>query len=59
VIATDNGMRPEGALLVDNDLTSLPAKVIEVCQGGKPLAAAIAEDNTNIEKVLELYKELL
>jgi len=60
VVATDNGMRPEGARLIPaRDLEALCRAISQALAGPKPEAPLPEEDGArNIRAVLDLYKEL-
>jgi glycogen(starch) synthase len=58
VIATDNGMRPDGVLLIPpRDKRALVGQVAGLPANGRRPPAAT--DESNIEAVLDLYQELL
>ncbi len=60
VIATDNGMRPEGVELIESgDREGLAAAVKKAIAKGKSDALKQENGNENIAAVVELYKELL
>jgi glycogen(starch) synthase len=62
VIATDNGMRPEGVILISlpPDASQLAEAVIRTLDGGPPKFEAPASDGSeNINSVLRLYDRLL
>lgn len=60
VIATDNKMRPEGVHLFPiHDEKALVEKIIEVSEKEKPPCLEKADDISNIEAVLEVYKQIL
>jgi len=60
VIATDNGMRPAGAQLIDiGDRAELVRKIREMASSKQKRPANVAADDRNIRQVIELYKELL
>jgi len=60
VVATDNGMRPEGVELIESgDRNGLAAAVKKVVSKGKNGALKQENGNENIAAVVELYKELL
>lgn len=62
VVATDNGMRPDGTHLISSkpDANELAAKVIEVLgNGNKTAESNIVNGRKNIEDVIGLYKQLL
>ena len=59
VIATDNGMRPEGVRIIPvHDAKALVDEIANWTkrETGKPVRA---EDNSNIVRVVELYREIL
>ena len=61
VIATDNGMRPEGVILVPlpPDPAQLAQKVMETLNGQRPVNPAQGPDGSeNIESVITLYERL-
>lgn len=60
VIATDNGMRPEGVNLISiqNPKKSLVEKIIELSEAEKQPKAEISDDKSNIEAVLRVYNEI-
>jgi glycogen(starch) synthase len=59
VVATDNGMRPEGARLFPaRDMGALCRAVLRALAAPRPEAAAREDDSRNIRAVLDLYKEL-
>ncbi len=58
VIATDNGMRPDGVILIPaRDKQALVGQVADLPANGHRLSAP--PDESNIEAVLDLYQELL
>ena len=60
VIATDNGMRPEGVHLIPpNDPGSLRQAAGELLSRGAPRQAPAGDGQENIRAVLQLYQELL
>ena len=62
VIATDNGMRPEGVSLISNPLqgSEFVGTVLDVVSGDSDLSRPDSPDGReNIEAVIELYEELL
>nr|HQU86648.1 glycosyltransferase [Pyrinomonadaceae bacterium] len=60
VIATDNKMRPEGVHLIPiQDESALAEKIIEVGESERHTRTEKADDTSNIEAVLEVYKEIL
>lgn len=60
VIATDNGMRPDGVHLIrPGDLEDLARKVREVTSDTREKHLATESDSSNIVKVIDLYNELL
>lgn len=60
VIATDNGMRPDGVHLVSVgcDAEDLAAQTLEVLDAGKPASGDDESDTTNIAAVIDLYSSL-
>ena len=60
VIATDNGMRPEGVHLIPaSDAARLCDAVSTVTQGGGARQAAAGDGQENVRAVLRFYEELL
>ena len=60
VIATDNGMRPDGVTIVPvKDKTSLADAVIRIVSEGKKDRPILPDDSSNIDSVLSLYEELV
>ena len=60
VVASDNGMRPDGVTLFRiGDLASLLESTDRALQTGKTKSNEIAADNRNVVAVYELYRELL
>jgi hypothetical protein len=60
VIASDNGMRPEGVRLIPKaDLTALMRAIGLELQGPVTPKAASGGDEGNIKAVFEFYRELL
>jgi len=60
VIATDNGMRPEGVeLIMSGDHNGLAEAVKRAITRGKTDAAAQKDGSENIATVVKLYKELV
>jgi glycosyltransferase involved in cell wall biosynthesis len=60
VIATDNGMRPDGVHLIESgNADDLVAKVRSVLDQSGTKPAESTEDSTNIASVVELYGEIL
>jgi glycogen synthase len=60
VIATDNGMRPEGVRLIPaQNLPSLCRAVGEILEKPRAVEARAAAGQENIEAVLDVYTELL
>ena len=60
VIATDNGMRPEGVeLIMSGDRNGLAGAVKRAITRGKTDAAAQKDGSENIAAVVDLYKELI
>jgi len=59
VIATDNGMRPEGPVLIPaSNADALCEAVARVVRAPNPERRTEGRDESNIEKVAELYEEL-
>ncbi|MEO7649742.1 MAG: glycosyl transferase family 1, partial [Bryobacteraceae bacterium] len=58
VIATDNGMRPEGVRLIPISNPEALALAIEACLAGGRTRRGQARQE-NLEAVLALYKELM
>lgn len=60
VIATENGMRPDGVRLIPlSDMPALAQAIIEQLSGNsRPAARAGESGRENLEAVLELYREL-
>ncbi|MGE3465555.1 MAG: glycosyltransferase family 4 protein [Pyrinomonadaceae bacterium] len=60
VIATDNGMRPEGVVLVDrDDPVALAEAVRTVVDSESEAIAPLTPDTANIDAVIDLYDELV
>lgn len=60
VIATDNGMRPEGVHLIPvGDATALAEKIKSIAGRKKGGNGSRKEDRSNLAAVLELYEEIL
>lgn len=60
VIATDNGMRPEGVCLIPiHDAESLVDKISQLANRGTIKKSAKSDDKSNITNVLDLYAEVL
>jgi len=60
VIATDNGMRPQGVRLIPaGECERLRDAVFEALSGGRRRSEPVAGGQENIRAVVELYKELL
>lgn len=60
VIATDNGMRPQGIHLIPRpEPESLKRAIEEVLNNGTAALAVAETGERNIEEVLELYQELI
>jgi glycosyltransferase involved in cell wall biosynthesis len=60
VIATDNGMRPEGVHLIPTrDPKSLVEKIEFLAKSGKPVRTEKPDDRSNIIEVLKVYDEIL
>ncbi len=59
VIATDNGMRPDGVeLIAVGDKDALVERVKEMAKGEKQVKANGKADNGNIAKILTIYNDL-
>lgn len=60
VIATDNGMRPEGVRLVPvSDVEALERAILAVVsQGGRPVRDLVNSGSGNLDAVLQLYRDL-
>jgi len=59
VIATDNGMCPEGVRLIPNaDRSALVREILAVASCNKPKHEPSASVNTNILEVIDIYKDL-
>ncbi|MGB2753026.1 MAG: glycosyltransferase family 4 protein [Pyrinomonadaceae bacterium] len=59
VIATDNGMRPEGVELIGvGDLSALVERVKAIAGREKPMKTPGQTDNRNIAEVLSIYDDL-
>jgi len=59
VIATDTGTRPAGVHLIpSSDRTALVSEVLSVITAGKQPSADTSPDNSNIEKILKIYKDI-
>jgi glycosyltransferase involved in cell wall biosynthesis len=60
VIATDNGMRPEGVHLIPvGDAGALAEKIKIVASGEKRVKKERAEDRSNLQAVVKLYEEII
>jgi glycogen synthase len=60
VIATDNGMRPEGVHLIPvGDRDELIRAVVKLAKSSKPKGSASQADNSNIRQVIDLYRTLI
>lgn len=60
VIATDNGMRPDGVHLVPvGDAETLAEKIKTVAGREKPVKGERIEDRSNLQAVVALYEEML
>jgi glycosyltransferase involved in cell wall biosynthesis len=60
VIATDNGMRPEGVHLIPTrDIDALTTAIETVASREKTLKTRKEDDRTNIKAVVNLYEEIL
>ncbi|MEQ1920975.1 MAG: glycosyltransferase family 4 protein [Pyrinomonadaceae bacterium] len=59
VIATDNGMRPDGVELIGvGDVAALVKSVKEIARRVKPVKVVGQADNTNITNILSIYDDL-
>jgi glycosyltransferase involved in cell wall biosynthesis len=59
VIATDNNMRPAGVHLVPtSDKAALVSEILSVAVAGKAQPAEASSNNSNIEQVLKIYREI-
>jgi glycosyltransferase involved in cell wall biosynthesis len=60
VIASDNGMRPEGTHLIPaRDLDGLVAAIDKILSSPPPRVPIASESDRNLEQVLNLYQELI
>ncbi len=60
VLATDNGMRPEGVNLIPiHDADALIEKTVELAASKQRPQSEIFDDISNIEAILNLYEEML
>ncbi|KAF0180520.1 MAG: group 1 glycosyl transferase [Nitrospirae bacterium] len=60
VIATDNGMRPEGVHLIPvHDANALVEATVKLAKSEQKACGERVEDRSNIEAVLYLYEEIL
>jgi glycosyltransferase involved in cell wall biosynthesis len=60
VIATDNGMRPEGVLLIPSrNPERLRDAVFEILASSDPRCVPAGDGQENIRKVVEFYREIL
>jgi glycosyltransferase involved in cell wall biosynthesis len=60
VIASDNGMRPEGTHLIPaRDLGALVAAVDKILDGPSPRVPVASESDRNLEEILTVYQELI
>lgn len=60
VIATDNGMRPQGVELIGvGDVAALVENVNEIARRPKPVKVTGQADNANIAKILSVYHDLV
>lgn len=60
VIATDNGMRPEGVALIPvSDISALSSAITKELTNGGKKPVGTDDGNKNIDEVLQLYSELL
>ncbi|MBK8302170.1 MAG: glycosyltransferase [Chloracidobacterium sp.] len=59
VIATDNGMRPEGVELIGvGDVAALVESVKEIAKRDKPVKPVGQTDTENIAEILSIYNDL-
>jgi hypothetical protein len=59
VIATGNNMRPAGVHLVPtSDKAALVSEILSVAVAGKAQPAEASSNNSNIEQVLKIYREI-
>jgi glycosyltransferase involved in cell wall biosynthesis len=59
VIATDNGMRPDGVTLIPaSDSGRLRETMFEVAAGGRRRLAPAGDGQENVRAVVEFYREL-
>jgi glycosyltransferase involved in cell wall biosynthesis len=59
VIATDNGMRPEGVMLIPgSDPARLKQAMLEVASGGRRRTAPAGDGQENVRAVVEFYGDL-
>lgn len=60
VIATDNGMRPAGVRLIPAQNAAALAEAVDICvAAGSSTRTAGSADESNIEAVLQLYRDVL
>lgn len=60
VIATNNGMRPQGVELIGvGDVAALVESVNEIARRPKPVKVTGQADNANIAKILSVYHDLV
>ncbi|MGH9355122.1 MAG: glycosyltransferase family 4 protein [Terriglobia bacterium] len=60
VIATDNGMRPAGVVLIaPANLDALRAATENLLRGGAPRSKPVIADDRNLSAIVDLYRELL
>jgi glycosyltransferase involved in cell wall biosynthesis len=60
IIATDNGMRPDGVYLIPvGDLNALVTSIKGIAGREKPAKTQKPEDKSNIRSVIDLYEEIL
>ncbi len=60
VVATDNKMRPDNLFLFDiGDISGLRAAIVKALKAGKTRAPETADGWKNIDRVLQIYQELL
>jgi glycosyltransferase involved in cell wall biosynthesis len=59
VIATDNGMRPDGVYLIPvGDMNALANSIKGIAGREKPAKTQKVEDKSNIRSVIDLYREI-
>lgn len=60
VIATDNGMRPDGVKLIPmKDKSALADAIVKTASRGKKQKTVQPDDSSNISAVITLYRELM